>query len=395
VLLLEDVSVHPDFASATSVVKLGLGSVLCLPLLAREHLLGVLYVGKYSSRQPIAPAGLDALAVLAGQGAFLIQSALLLDELRLDRERLSVELEGLRFGALVGACPAMQEVFREIEWVATTDMPLLIMGERGVGKQLAAHEIHRRSAWAAEPFVTIRCSSMAEDRLALELFGDGSPGERSGKLAATDGTLFLGNIDELPHALQGRLLEWLMCSEAERASGVRSGVRVIASAMPGLFDAVLRGSFREDLYTRLTAPSLHLPPLRERGEDTFLIARYLLERITKGSGSPARWFSPDAVSAMKRYPWPGNVRELERRIRQASISTRSALIGPDELGFHAGDLAPLEPLHEARARFERAYIREVIRHCGGNRMQAARVLKIGRSSLYRILGEAKDYDGDD
>jgi DNA-binding NtrC family response regulator len=341
----------------------------------------VLYVGKDSVADEFCLSGREPIEVLAAQGALLIRTALLLNELRLDNQRLS-ELESLRCGGLIGGSPAMQDVFRRIERVAPLDAPVLITGEQSTGKELAAREIHRRSARAGGAFRILRSRRAPESALM---------GELSAQLDANqDGTLFVEDIEQLPPTLQDMLIRYLQ--RADGHTERMAVVRLIASSKRDLAAEVATGGISEELFTRLVPLAIHLPPLRERDGDLFLVARYLLDRAAREACSPARGFSREAIAAMKRYSWPGNMHELESRIRQAVVSTADVLVGPDDLGLQPSKLPPIRSLQEVRAEVEREYTRQVIDLCNGNHTQAAQTLGIARSTLYRYLGELGEPD---
>lgn len=244
---------------------------------------------------------------------------------------------------MVGRCQPMQELFKRISKVAGTDATVLIQGESGTGKELAARAIHKQSARADAPMVSVNCASIPETLIESELFGHekgaftGADATRNGLIeAANGGTLFLDEIGELPLEAQARLLRFLQESEIRRVGSVKSinvDVRLIAATHRNLKALAKSGEFREDLYYRLYVMELQMPPLRERGEDIIEIARQFLQRSCEKLGTAKLEFSPDACQTMLRYNWPGNVRELQNAIERAVILADDHQITTDLLGL--------------------------------------------------------------
>ncbi|HEY1817016.1 MAG TPA: sigma 54-interacting transcriptional regulator, partial [Kofleriaceae bacterium] len=215
-VIISDAMSDDEFAGAKSVMHLKVSSVICVPLLDRGRLLGLIYVGNDSIRDLFQDQTLRVLTVFASQAALIVANALLLDELRVDNKRLHDRLEAYRFGEIVGTSPPMQQVFRKVEKIAPTDISVLITGETGTGKELIAREIHNRSPRAQRPFITINCGAIPENLLESELFGHvkgaftGAVANKQGKFQAADGgTLFLDEIGEMPIELQVKILRAL------------------------------------------------------------------------------------------------------------------------------------------------------------------------------------------
>ena len=254
----------------------------------------------------------------------------------------------MRFGDIIGSCAAMQEVFKKVEKVATTDISVLITGETGTGKELIAREMHRRSARAKGPFITINCGAIPENLLESELFGHvkgaftGAVANKPGKFHAADGgTLFLDEIGEMPLNLQVKLLRALQEKVVVRVGENRPepvDIRVLAATNRNLEDEI-NNRFREDLYYRLNVVNMQLPPLRERGDDVMVIAKYLLHRYSQEFGGKVKGLSPNAVIAIRKFGWPGNIRQLENHLKKACVLADKALLGPEDLGLTA-DVLP-------------------------------------------------------
>ncbi|NLY94500.1 MAG: sigma-54-dependent Fis family transcriptional regulator, partial [Myxococcales bacterium] len=341
-------------------------------------------------------SSLDVLTVFAGQAAVLLHNALVLDELKLDRERLEAELEGKRFGDLVGSSASLREIFRRVERVAPTDVSVLITGETGTGKELVAREIHRRSNRASGPFVVVNCGAIPENLLESELFGHtkgaftGAVASRTGRFQQADGgTLFLDEIGEMPIHLQVKLLRALQERVVQRVGAERPeavDIRIVAATHRDLPQRIREGQFREDLYYRLNVVNIHLPPLRERGEDVVMVARYILKREAEALRSPIQGFTPDAIAAIRAYRWPGNVRQLENRIKKALVLSDGPLIDARDLDLEPGGADPeLKPLAVAREEFSRRYVLEALEKHGGNRTQTAAALGVDPRTVFRYL----------
>ncbi|HEX2570558.1 MAG TPA: sigma 54-interacting transcriptional regulator [Polyangia bacterium] len=394
-LALDDLARSPRARRSRSAKRLRLRAVLCVPLLEQSGLLGVLYIGQHGHGPPLTPA-LDPVLILATQAALLLSNAHLRSELHPQEETPDTPPPETRRGHLLGGCPAMQAIFAQLPRIALTDSPILIQGEPGTGKRLLAREIHDHSAQRG-PFKSLPCGALSEDLLQRHLFGTAPDPPPSAPPAPPLGTLHLGDIHEMPPPLQHQTVRWL--SEhppTTQSPGIhRPGLcrpRLIVSTCMDLEHEVTQGRLLPELLGRLDATRLSLPPLRERGEDLFLLAKHLLDHHAQAHRSPARGLSPSAVALMRRYPWPGNITELDLRIRRAVLQAVGSFLGPADLRFDEKDLLPIRPLDQARERFCQNYIREVLELCGGRRTEAARRLGINRSTLYRYLGGETTWD---
>jgi transcriptional regulator with GAF, ATPase, and Fis domain len=394
-VIISDAMNDEEFAGSKSIMKLRLTSVICVPLLDRGKLIGLIYVGNDSVVDLFQPETMQILTVFAAQASLIVANALLLDHLRVDNRQLTQRLEQIRFGEIVGTSAPMQEVFKKVEKVAGTDISVLITGETGTGKELIAREIHSRSPRARAPFVTINCGAIPENLLESELFGHvkgaftGAVANKQGKFqAAHGGTLFLDEIGEMPLNLQVKLLRAIQEKIIIRVGDTRPesvDIRIVAATNRNLEDEIQAGRFREDLYYRLNVVNIHLPPLRDRQEDVVVIARYLLGRYAKEYDSKVRGFSPNATVGIRKHHWPGNIRELENRIKKALVLAESTMIGPDDLGLTPDVLPPILTLAEAKEKFQRDYINEVLALNNGNRTKTARDLGVDPRTVFRHL----------
>ncbi|MCP5420837.1 MAG: sigma-54-dependent Fis family transcriptional regulator [Gammaproteobacteria bacterium] len=301
---------------------------------------------------------------------------------------------------LIGECSSMRQMFKHLRKIAPTQSTVLILGESGTGKELVANAVHDLSDRRSKPLVVVNCAAIPESLIEAELFGYENSvlrsvsGSHRGLLqSANEGTLFLDEIGELPLAAQARLLRLLQGGETYRrgfAQVARVDVRLIAATHQDLAQRVQRGLFRSDLYYRLRVMEISLPPLRERGEDLFLLARFLLNKICQRLKRPPAVFTQSALDALRAYPWPGNVRELENTVERAVVLSESETITPDLLalapsGLEAGSVA--EPVETSPSMADMS-LDEYFRHFVLSNQdqitetEIARRLGISRKSLW-------------
>ncbi|QDU18340.1 sigma-54-dependent transcriptional regulator [Urbifossiella limnaea] len=323
---------------------------------------------------------------------------------------------------LLGRCPAMQEVYKAIGRVARQDVTVLLLGESGTGKELVARAIYQHSNRAERPFLAVNCAAIPETLLESELFGHekgaftGADRKRIGKFEqATGGTIFLDEIGDMSPLTQAKVLRLIQEQRFERVGGtetVQTDVRLVAATNSDLEKLVEAGQFRKDLYFRLNVFTIRLPPLGERGDDVVLLVEHYLRRFGRDLGKPVAQLAPEALAALRAYQWPGNVRELQSVLKQALLRMRGSVLAADYLPPHVLGLPPTaapagaafdwdafvadriaagsEELYaEAVERMEREVLVRVLRHTGGNQLQAAKILGITRGSLrtkIRALG---------
>ncbi|HMG20698.1 MAG TPA: sigma-54 dependent transcriptional regulator, partial [Kofleriaceae bacterium] len=288
--------------------------------------------------------------------------------------------------------------------VAPTQATVLLMGETGTGKERVARLIHGYSSRAARRFVAVNCGALAEGLLESELFGHvkgaftGAVANKQGKFQAADGgTLFLDEIGEMPIELQVKILRALQERVVYRVGDTRPetcDIRILAATNRDLDKEIAQGRFREDLYYRLNVVNVELPPLRQRGEDVLVIARYLLSRYSREYDVKVKGLSPNAAVAIRKHAWPGNIRELENRIKKAIVLCESSVIGPDDLGLTGDVLPQILTLSEAKDKFQRDYINEVLALNNGNRTKTARDLGVDPRTVFRHLEKESDEPGD-
>jgi DNA-binding NtrC family response regulator len=307
------------------------------------------------------------------------------------------------YGRLLGTSQAMRRIYNLIDCITDSDAPVLLTGESGTGKELVAREIHQRGKCPDGPFIAMNCAAIPESLLESELFGyvkgafTDARSDRQGLLvSASGGTLLLDEIGDMPVALQPRLLRVLQERCVRPIGGNREiafDTRIIAATNRDLDAAVEAGRLREDLFYRINVIHIALPPLRGRGGDTLLLAQSFVTEIAVRNGKSVTGFTARTAERLLAYDWPGNVRELRNSVERAVALCRTELVDLEDLpekvrdyksghvlvaGDDPSELAPLEEV-------ERRYILKVVESCKGNKSQAARVLGIGRKTLYRRL----------
>jgi len=338
-----------------------------------------------------------------------------LDELKIILRRaasfheLSSEVERLRSGAvrqggafstILSSDERMAQLTGMAAKVATTDATVLITGESGTGKEVLANAIHNASGRASQPMIAVACSSLPESLIEAELFGHergaftGALMARKGRFeAAGKGTLFLDEIGELPLSLQTKLLRVLQERTFERLGSNQKQelhARLVFATNRNLKDLIKAGTFRADLYYRISTVEIPLPPLRERRNDILLLAHKMLHDYAEKHQRPARRMSPAVLATLQEYDWPGNVRELQNVIERAVVICEGPDVRiehlPADVGAWLEDNAAISFEEEVRA-FKRRVIQRALLQTGNNKLQAARSLKIARSSLHRLIDE--------
>ncbi|HLK33435.1 MAG TPA: sigma-54 dependent transcriptional regulator [Terriglobales bacterium] len=344
-----------------------------------------------------------------------------LDELKLLLERVNTHLklksenrmlrEKIKskqgFGSIVGRAPEMEKIYRIISKAAHSTHPVLILGESGTGKELVARTIHFSGPLRDKPFIPVDCGSLVPTLIESELFGyvkgafTGAQHPKEGLLAIADGgTVFLDEIAELPVDLQAKMLRAIQEKEIRAVGSTRStpiNVRILAATNRDLEHAVAQGTFRRDLYFRLNVLTLRIPPLRERRQDIPLLAAYFLERMGRSSGI-SRALSDDALKMMLAYDWPGNVRELENCLERACALSSGPILYVSDLPSPIRTAQQPASSTEAKDKIvpmielEKQTILSTIEQLNGDKLLAAKLLGIGKTTLYRKLKEYASQD---
>jgi transcriptional regulator with GAF, ATPase, and Fis domain len=371
-------------------------NVLCLPLVAVERTIGVIYL---TSRPPAPPFREDHIFFLDSVtriAAVALENILALDALRSENQRLKCELNPAR--NLVGESRQIRQLEQFISRVAHSDSTVLIRGESGTGKEVVARSIHQNSPRQERPFVAINCAAIPETLLEAELFGHekgaytGAICMRKGKLeAAEDGTIFLDEIGELTPPMQAKLLRVLQQKEFERVGGTRPvpfRARVLAATNKNLEQAIKAGQFRQDLYYRLNVVCVTVPPLREHREDISLLALYFAAKYAQKARRPFKGISQEARTLLMGYSWPGNVRELENAIEHAIVLGLTEEILPEDLpdGILEEQSTGLQGAryHDTLNQSKKELILNTLREAKGSYPDAARILGIHPKYLHRL-----------
>jgi transcriptional regulator with GAF, ATPase, and Fis domain/tetratricopeptide (TPR) repeat protein len=421
------------FSEMLSVSDLHLRSVLAVPLTVKGSVVGTIYVDHRLRKGVFGEEELAMVLDFAEQGAIAIENARVVAELRrreqqvqslnrrLERDlraqeevltdvrvqlKESQQVAALRYDyrQIVGQAPAMLDLFRILDRVTDTTLPVVIEGESGTGKELVARAIHFHGPRKAKPFISENCAAIPETLLESALFGHargaftGADREARGMFAIADGgTLFLDEVAEMSPAMQGKLLRVLQEGEFHRIGSERTekaDVRVLVATNKNLGQMVEEGRFRKDLFYRLSVVRLHLPPLRERREDIPLLLRHFLDKASRPAGSEPKRMEPAALAKLCAYAWPGNVRELENEIARAGAFAGDTITVADlsthiQAGQDPVEAIRNEPdslrLRSRVERLERQLVREAMNRSQGNQTRASALLGLSRFGLQKKL----------
>lgn len=336
-----------------------------------------------------------------------VKRALEQKKLRDELKRLRTEVQARdRFQNIIGRSLAMQRVLETVAQVSDLPANILIEGESGTGKELVARALHSSSSRASGPFIPVNCAAIPETLLESELFGyvrgafTDARRDRAGLFReAAGGIMFLDEISEMPLSLQSKLLRVLEDKEVRPLGSNQSekiDARVLSASNRNLDEWVRAGKFRQDLYYRLNVIRISLPALRQRSDDIPLLVKHFIDKFAPSVGRPVEGIREDALAALKSYEWPGNIRELEHTIERAVLLGKESLIGAQDLPGHLfarGESAVvLTQALDSRLTLhdlERKYIGKVLANTNGNKTEAARILGVDRTTLYRKLEEYK------
>jgi DNA-binding NtrC family response regulator len=338
----------------------------------------------------------------------VLEKRRLLEETRVLRERVH---QKYRFENLVGESPDMLAAFKTVRQVAPSSSSVLLLGESGTGKELFAQALHQNSPRKDKPFIKVACAALPETLLESELFGHekgsftGALYARSGRFEMADGgTLFLDEIGDISLTVQVKLLRFLEEREFERVGGNRTykvDVRIVCATHRDLKKKLEDGLFREDLYYRLNVIEIHIPPLRERGEDIPVLAYHFLKKFADANGKDVRRISDEALALLLRHPWPGNVRELENAMERAAVLANEPVLTPDHFPTLRGITAEAAPAGakgglgvaipgSSFADIEREAILRTLEAVGGSTSRAASLLQISARKIQYKLKEYHD-----
>jgi transcriptional regulator with GAF, ATPase, and Fis domain len=419
-VILSNIDDSEELRDAASIVAQNIRATVCLPLRSRtSKMIGALYLDTRLtaiSKAELSPEYLKLFGLFAAttvqtrqlsQREKELEGSLLLikEHERHEREQKLIDDEraGIaavarkgRLDTMLGRSTVIDKLYSFIDKVAPTDVSVLITGETGTGKGVAARAIHELSNRKLKPFITIDCASIPKELLESELFGyekgafTGAVAQKKGRIEmAEEGTLFLDEIGDMSLGLQAKLLRFLQERSFERVGGNKTilvNVRVIAATNKELKSAVANKSFREDLYYRLCGVQLHVPPLRERGDDAYVLAVKFLDEIILDNNLPVKGFSPEAKNAILSYSWQGNIRQLKNVISRAAILCPGDHVGLDDLGFEPGHGGSgIGTLKEAREEADKRVIQQHLLINRRNLSKTARTLDIDRGTLRELM----------
>ncbi len=415
------VELDPSRPGDRMIIGSGRRSNLVVPLWFGQQVGGALFFGKrrpnwFDQADVEIATGIAAQVVLAVQHQRLAEDQRRLAVAEEQARKLEQRLASLRdelgerygFHQILGRSPTLREVLARAEKVAPTETTVLLAGESGTGKELVARAIHYASPRAEGPFLAINCAALPETLLESELFGHekgaftGADRQKAGRFElAAGGTLFLDEVGELSPAVQAKLLRVVQEREFQRVGGratLQADVRIITATNRNLEQAVAVGQFREDLFYRLNVFTVHLPPLRERGDDVLLLAEHFVREQAPQFGRANTGLSREARDALLAHAWPGNIRELQNAVERALIMSDGGLITTAQLGItpraghpadatlHDGSLHPeTSPTASSLPELEKRMVLDALAKTKGNKSRAAKLLGLTRFQLYTRL----------
>jgi transcriptional regulator with GAF, ATPase, and Fis domain len=397
-LVVSDVLGNEELRQVKTLYELKVRSLLCVPLLVADRVLGAIYLDSTSPTLQFDGDHLQVMTAVAGIASLAFDNVRHWEKLRQENQELRAEI-ALEHN-MVGTGPAMRKIFEFIRRVAPTDSSVLIQGESGTGKELVAHALHRNSPRTNRPFVAINCAAISENLLESELFGHekgaftGAAAQKKGKVeSAEGGTLFLDEIGELALGLQAKLLRVLQEREFERLGGtkpIKLNIRLVAATNRSLPEAVKAGTFRNDLYYRLNVVALNMPALRERREDISVLADHFAAKASRKCGTRLKPVSSEALACLMHYDWPGNVRELENALERALVLGSTDSVLPDDLPeavLEAGSSRPAstDKYHGSIKETKKQLLLQALHQANGNYIEAAKALGMHPNSLLRLI----------
>jgi transcriptional regulator with GAF, ATPase, and Fis domain len=396
----DDVRAEEPLADVSSLTGRNVVSVIAVPLTAEETTIGAIYLESTVAEKPLNHDDLEFVTVVAEFAGTALERVRRLRVLKEENQRLQSALQ-LEHN-LIGVSPGMRQISERIARIAHTDATVMIRGETGTGKELAARAIHRNSARAARPFEAVNCSLLRDTLLESDLFGHekgsftGAVVQKRGRLELADGgTLFMDELAELGEGPQAMLLRVLQTREFQRLGGsrtIRADVRIIAATNEDLEEGVRNKNFRQDLYYRLNVVSLTMPPLRERREDIPLLADHFLQIYSRKNKREVIGVSTAALTLLTQHDWPGNVRELENAIEHAVVFGFTDEILPEDLpdsllGSRTAHIGASLGYHDAVREAKRNIVRSAMEKASDNYSEAAKLLGIHVNNLHRLIRE--------
>ena len=388
-----DAVADPYLNSRPSIVAGRIMSIVCLPLRAQNRLIGVLYLDSREGVETLGKTETVLLEIFASLIALVLNKTLVLQKSLAENIQLRSSLGLSSFPEIIGNSDALTKILRSVHQLLKADIPVLITGETGTGKELIARVLHYCGPRKNSSFIAVNCSALSKTLLENELFGHekgaftGADTMKKGLFEqAKAGTLFLDEIGDMPHSMQSKLLRVLQEGEFRRVGGhetLRSDARIILATNRNLQQLVKKDQFREDLYYRIKGIQIHLPPLRERAEDISLLATHFLKTSLLANKKKILGFTPETLESLKRYIWPGNARQLKNEVERVVALTEREWIHPEDLDpeISASKEAP-PPKTETLKEREKQIILEALEHHNWNILQTARALGLTRNGLY-------------
>ncbi|MGF1692193.1 PEP-CTERM-box response regulator transcription factor [Photobacterium kagoshimensis] len=330
----------------------------------------------------------DEILNIIVQRAFIIA--------QLEAENAALKSTSLDANGFIGTSPQIQQVCRMVERIAPTEITTLLLGESGTGKEVIAQALHQKGSRNDKPFIAINCASIPETLLESELFGfekgafTGAHKTTKGKIeCANGGTLFLDEIGDMPYPLQAKILRFLQEKVIERVGGrqeIPVDVKIVCATHQNLQGMVSDKTFREDLFYRISEITINIPPLRERGEDVLLLARYFLHIANQHTQRTISGYTDEAIDALITHHWPGNIRELQNKVKSAVIMADGKMITADDLAlFTLNEEKVALNLRQIREEAERAAVHRALSMSNGNMSNTASMLGITRPTLYSLM----------
>jgi transcriptional regulator with PAS, ATPase and Fis domain len=398
-LLISDTVGDQVLSTRDSIASENIRSVLCSRLDTLQRFFPgrkvYLYCDSHTNRRPFTPEDLEKFKLLSRLMAGLERKAGLIAEQNAEIEELKGMVRERRFEDLVFGGPSFEKCLTLVKQGAAAAVPILLIGETGTGKESLARIAHKLSPRAARPFLAVNCGAIPANLIESELFGH-EKGAFTGAVAmkkgyfeeASGGTLFLDEIGELPLAAQTNFLRVLQEGEIVRVGSTRPvtvDVRIVSATNIDLDKAVEENRFRKDLFYRLNVLPVKVPAIRERGEDSLLLARFFLKQYGEMYSNTGVRFSREAEKAILMYGWPGNVREIQNRVQRAVITASGPAVTAEQIGLDTKESPACTPLYQAREAVDREMIAAVLKKAPGNLTNAAKLLDIDRKSLRLLL----------
>jgi transcriptional regulator with GAF, ATPase, and Fis domain/serine/threonine protein kinase len=383
----------PYLKSKPSILASRIMSIVCLPLRANDKPLGVLYLDSREGVETLASTETMLLEIFAAIISLALNKSLILEKSLAENEDLRASLGLLQFPEIIGTSEPMMKVLKTVNQLLGTELPVLITGETGTGKEMIARVLHFSGKRKNGEFLAVNCSAISKSLLESELFGH-EKGSFTGAMAqkkglfeqARGGTLFLDEIGEMPYSMQAKLLRVLQEGEFRRVGGnetLHSDVRLVLATNRNLQEMVKQERFRQDLFYRIKGAQVHLPALRERSQDIPLLISHFVESASKSTGRKIEGFSPEALELMKNYAWPGNIRQLKNEVERVVALAQTDWIRPEDLDEEIRQSSKTElPQKGTLREKERQIIVDSLEENKWNIVQTAKTLGLTRNGLY-------------